>query len=106
MRPQLRDDVAGPLFDAQLVIFHSAVLTYVTPDRRQAFADLLADVSKRREVVWLSNEAPNVVPEITALAPASGDPRFLLGRTRFTNGRRRDELLALAHPHGAELSWL
>lgn len=92
--------------DAQLVVFHSAVLNYVSPGRRQAFADVLADASQRRDIVWLSNEAPGVIREMTALAPSLRDLRFLLGCTRFANGRRRDELLALAHPHGAELTWL
>jgi hypothetical protein len=92
--------------DAQLVVFHSAVLSYVSPDRRQAFADALADASKARDIVWLSNEAAGVIPEMDALTPPLGEHRFLLGRTRFTDGRRHDELLALAHPHGAELTWL
>ena len=92
--------------DAQLVVFHSAVLNYVSRDRRQAFADILADTSKRRDVVWLANEAPGVIPEMTALAPSLSSLRFLLGRTHFTNGQRRDDLLALTHPHGAELAWL
>ena len=55
--------------------------------------------------MWVSNEGPGVVPEVSALAPPVGELRFLLGRTQFTDGRRRDELLALAHPHGAELMW-
>ena len=92
--------------EAQLVVFHSAVLTYVAPDRRRTFAEILADTSRRRDVVWLSNEAAGVIPELTALAPSSPELRFLLGRTRFTSGSRRDELLAIAHPHGAELTWL
>jgi hypothetical protein len=92
--------------DAQLVVFHSAVLSYVSPERRLAFADALARASARRPVVWLSNEARGVIPELAALAPPrQGDLRFLLGRAEFTNGRRRDALLALAHPHGAELAW-
>ena len=91
--------------DAQLVVFHSAVLNYVSPDRRQAFVDTLADTSKRRSVVWLSNEASGVVREVAASAPRPSGLRFLLTRTHLTNGRRRDELLALAHPHGAELTW-
>jgi hypothetical protein len=91
--------------DAQLVVFHSAVLSYVSPDRRHAFADILADASTRRDIVWLSNEAHGLVPEVTALAPSPSTVQFLLGRTRFTNGRRRDELLALSHPHGADLAW-
>ena len=92
--------------DAQLVVFHSAVLTYVKPDRRQAFASILADASKERDIVWLSNEPSGVVSEVAALAPPQGELRYLLSRTLFTNGQRRDELLALAHPHGADVTWL
>ncbi len=92
--------------DARLVVFHSAVLTYVTADRRQAFARILADVSRSRDVVWLSNEPPGVIPEMTVMAPPQNELRYLLGRTTLIGGRRRDELLALAHPHGAELAWL
>lgn len=91
--------------DAQLVVFHSAVLTYVSPDRRQAFAGRLAEASRQRDVVWLSNEAHGVVPALATTAPPPTELRFALGRTRFTSGRRRDELLAHAHPHGATLAW-
>jgi hypothetical protein len=105
----LVDDLPGVLAeapdDAQLVVFHSAVLSYVSRERRQAFADVLALVSKRREIIWLSNEAAGVVPELPAVAPP-GSLRFVVGRTDFANGRRRSEVLALAHPHGAELVWL
>jgi hypothetical protein len=101
--PALLDQVPR---DTRLVVFHSAVLTYVTAERRQAFADVLARASRRREIVWISNEAPGNVREIAALAPAQPTLRFLVGRTRFTGGRREDELLALAHPHGGELTWL
>jgi hypothetical protein len=90
---------------AQLVVFHSAVLSYVAPARRAAFVDVLAETSKRRSIVWLSNEGPGVVAEMTASAPPSTALRFLLGRMRFANGRREDELLADSHPHGAELTW-
>ena len=106
----LVDDLPAALAEApaetELVVFHSAVLTYVTGERRQAFADTLAEASKRRPIVWLSNEAPGVVRDMPASAPALSGQRFLLGRTRFTGGRRQDETLAVAHPHGAEIAWL
>jgi hypothetical protein len=35
--------------DAELVVFHSAVLAYVSRERRQAFADVLTKASRRRE---------------------------------------------------------
>jgi hypothetical protein len=91
--------------DAQLVVFHSAVLSYVSHERRRAFTDVLADASKRRDIIWLANEAAGVVPELPAVAP-SGALRFVVGRTRFARGQRQSEALALAHPHGAELAWL
>ena len=74
------------------------------PNMRASYRHL-ASYSTRREVVWISNRGPGIIPEISALAPPSPELRFLLGRTRFTDGRRHDELLALAHPHGAELAW-
>ncbi|MGH7335617.1 MAG: DUF2332 domain-containing protein [Candidatus Rokuibacteriota bacterium] len=91
--------------DGRLVVVHSAVLTYVTPERRVALAHVLGDASKQRDVVWVSNEGSGVVREITALAPPRRAGSFLLGRTRFAQGRRSDEFLAVAHPHGAELAW-
>jgi len=92
--------------DAQLVVFHSAVLNYVNAEERAIFARVLADASRVRGIVWISNEGRKVVPEITALAPTASPRPFLLGRTTFHHGERRDEFLALAHPHGAEFEWL
>lgn len=91
--------------DAQLVVFHSAVLAYVAPERRQAFADLLTAESRVRDIVWISNEGPGIVPGIPALGARKGGMRFVLGRTRLTRGGRTDHALALTHPHGANLQW-
>jgi hypothetical protein len=97
--------VADAPDDAQLVVFHSAVLSYVSAERRQHFADVLAGASRRRDIVWLSNEAPGVVPGLTAVTPSSHTLSFLLARTRLTNGVRRDAVLGTAHPHGAAVAW-
>jgi hypothetical protein len=98
--------LAGAPLDARLVVFHSAVLAYVSQDRRQAFADVLAETSRGREVVWISNEGPGVVARLAARAPTVPELRFLVGRTTFRRGVAKDELLALAHPHGLEMTWL
>ena len=109
-RGDLVSDLPGLLAeapaDAVLVVFHSATLVYVSDEDRQTFAKILAEASMDRDIVWISNEAPTVVAEITALAPPVRPPNFLLGRTRFHQGQRHDELLAIAHAHGAELEWL
>jgi hypothetical protein len=100
----LPDLLAQAPTQATLVVFHSAVLGYVSPDRRAAFAGVLTEMSRHREVVWISNEAPGVVA-FDKRAPALSDLRFLVGRTTFRDGARDDELLAIAHPHGLEVVW-
>jgi hypothetical protein len=82
--------------DATLVVFHTAVLAYVaSPVERQAFAAQAQALSR----YWISNEAPEVFPEIAArVAARSGPMRFLLA----VNGAP----VAWAHPHGATLDWI
>jgi hypothetical protein len=91
---------------ATLVVFHSAVLNYLPPDARAAFADTLADYSRRRDVVWISNEGPGVTPELDRVAPDRPDLKFRVGRTVFSGGHGQPELLGLAHYHGLDLEWL
>ncbi|MGH8889839.1 MAG: DUF2332 domain-containing protein, partial [Acidothermaceae bacterium] len=73
--------------DATLVVYHSAVLAYLTPADREHFAATVRGL----DAVWLSNEGPGVVPGVPS-PPYSGAP-FVLAR----DGR---ELLARTDPHG------
>ena len=79
--------------EATLVIFHSAVLAYVAPDDRERFARTVRDLA----AVWLSNEAPGVVPGLPCTRFREG--MFVLG-----HGGRTP--LALADGHGTWLRWL
>ena len=79
--------------DATLVVYHSAVLAYVAPEDRQQFAAVVRGL----RAVWLSNEAPGVVPGVP-VPPHQGAP-FVLAR----DGRAP---LALADGHGTWLQWL
>lgn len=76
---------------ATLVIFHTAVLAYVSATRRQAFASLVAQLG----AVWLSNEGEGVLPFL----PAERHGDFLLIRDG-------SELLARSDPHGAWIEWV
>jgi hypothetical protein len=78
---------------ATLVIFHSAVLAYVAPEDRSRFADTVRDLG----AVWLSNEAPGVLPGISV--PLARHAPCILVR----DGRTP---LALACGHGNWLHWL
>ena len=79
--------------EATLVIFHSAVLAYVAPDDRERFARTVRDLA----AVWLSNEAPGVVP---------GLPCTRFREATFVLGHGGRTPLALADGHGTWLRWL
>jgi hypothetical protein len=81
---------------ATLVIFHTAVLGYVsTQAQRDAFARSVGDL----DAVWISNEAPGVFPGIaTQLAVRVPRGKFLLA----VDGRP----MAFSDPHGAALQWV
>jgi hypothetical protein len=81
--------------DATRVIFHTAVLTYVGPTERAEFARSVTSLCD----VWISNEAPQVFPEIAARAGSSGSAgHFLLARNAAP--------IAWSDPHGASLNWI
>jgi hypothetical protein len=91
--------------DARLVVMHGGVLPYLPQERRRAFVAALAAASRRRPIVWISNEAPGVVFEWPREEPRPRAATFLLGRVRLEEGVVEEELLACAHPHGDHLAW-
>jgi hypothetical protein len=82
--------------DATLVVFHTAVLDYVSdPADREAFAEQVMRLSH----YWVSNEFPRVFPSIAARAGTSRPPgRFLLSVSGSP--------VAWTDPHGASLEWI
>ena len=84
--------------DATLVVFHSAVLAYLSRGERQQFARLMQGLP----ATWVSNEAPGVmesvvVPRRGCEAPEPG--HFVVG----VGGERP---VAFADAHGGWLEWL
>ncbi len=79
-----------------IVVFHSAVLGYVTePAKREEFARAVFD----HAAVWISHEVPGVFPDIAARAARPGPAgSFLLA----VNGHP----VAWTDPHGAWIDWL
>ena len=75
---------------ATLVIYHSAVLGYLSGAERRSFAETVRGL----DAVWLSND----VAQLPDVPPPVGDSTFQLVR----DGRT---LLALADTHGAWLHW-
>ena len=77
---------------ATLVIYHSAVLGYLSAGERGRFAELVQGMG----AVWLANDVPQV---LNVAAPATGDSSFQIVRDGHT-------LLAITDPHGTWLRWL
>ena len=83
-----------------VVVFHSAVAAYFPPELRSRFQELMLGLVADGACHWVSNEAANVLPDITATAP-DGVPRaphFVLGVDGQMAGR--------THGHGRTLEWL
>jgi hypothetical protein len=81
--------------EATLVVFHTAVLAYVSAlEARLRFVDTV----RRSRAVWISNEVPSVFPDIAARAPVPAPRgRFLLA----VDGEPK----AWTGPHGQSLDW-
>ncbi|MBD8871103.1 DUF2332 domain-containing protein [Nocardioides donggukensis] len=89
------------------VVFHSAVLAYLTPADRERFVALIGGLVSEGRCRWVSNEAPGVLPGVAATvargqasASAGSAPQthFLLA----VDGRA----VARTHGHGRVLQWL
>jgi len=78
---------------ATVVIYHSAVLAYVTAEDRERFAETVHGL----DAVWFSNEAPGVVAGVPQ--HDRDDGTFVLGR----DGRMA---LARTDGHGDWVQWL
>jgi len=77
--------------DATVVVFHTAVLSYVDPDKRARFRDIIGGLG----VTWLSNEAPGT---LDWMAASTKDDAYLL----VQDGCR---ILAETDPHGTWVRW-
>jgi hypothetical protein len=86
--------VATAPADATLVVFHSAVVSYLDTTERARFRRELVELAAARPIVWLSNEGPGVIVDVPS---PPGPVPFVLARDETP--------LAYADPHGASLDW-
>ena len=74
---------------ARVVVFHSAVLVYLEPERRAQFVELMRSMP---DVTWVSNEGEHVLPEIAEQVTVPVRGRTILS----VDGQAQ----ALVGPHG------
>lgn len=89
--------------EATLVVFHTAVLAYLSEPERAAYVEQVRELPGH----WVSQEGARVLPEVTATLPRRDPP---------DDGAPREEnrfvlaldgaALALVDPHGRLMTWL
>lgn len=80
--------------DATLVVFHTAVLSYVAaPEDRDAFASSMIAA----DAIWISNEAPHIFAQFAPPLDSRKRGEFLLAAD--------GQPLAWTEPHGQAISW-
>lgn len=89
--------------EATLVVFHTAVLAYLSKPERAAFVEQVRHLPGH----WVSQEGARVLPEVTATLPRRGP---LGDGAREVENRLVLALdgtaLALVDPHGRSMTWL
>jgi hypothetical protein len=80
--------------DTCLVVFHSAVLAYVSRVERDRFIASVGDIG----AVWISNEAPQILSHVIPMPEAGPSGAFLMS----VNG----EPVAWTDPHGSWIEWI
>ena len=83
----------------RVVVFHSAVIAYLTDEDRARFHDLMAGLVADGACHWVSNEAARVLPRVSATGPAM--PADVRGFVLGVDGRA----VAWTHGHGRWLRW-
>lgn len=81
----------------RVVVQHSAVLAYLEEPDRERFTDQMLARVADGTCRWVSNEAANVLPRVSATGPVPPANHFVLG----LDGRA----VAWAHGHGRLLTW-
>jgi hypothetical protein len=90
--------------DAALVVFHSAVMGYLSDDGRARFRATMQALAQDRGCHWLSNEGETVIiqEDGSAVVPEM-DPSRLRGNFLLLHNGRP---VAITGPHGQSLDWL
>jgi hypothetical protein len=104
LNERLLDVAAQAPADATLVVFHSAVMGYLSAVGRATFRQAMLKLAEGRGCHWLSNEGhmvidqadgSDVVPEVA--------PERIMGRFLLTHN---GSPVAITGPHGQSLEWL
>lgn len=101
--------VTGAEAGTTVVVVHTNVLPYFSPGERSRWRDVLEEIGKSRNLIWLAAEADSL---LAAVGFRGLDPKRAASRTAlplamvsFIDSERRDRVLALTGAHGRWLEW-
>ncbi|MER7770781.1 DUF2332 domain-containing protein [Kitasatospora sp. NPDC096140] len=92
----IRELVAQVPTGATPVVFHSAVLAYLSPEAREEFATTVRELPGH----WISNEAVSVLPAVARRLPRPAPPGSGLFALALD-----ERPVAFTGPHGQSLDW-
>ncbi len=101
------DDLPGLIEEAPagmlVTVLTSWAAAYLRPADRERLAEVCRAASNARPIVWLSMEAPGVVPGLALpdFEVASATSPSLVGALRFDRGVATATTIGWTHPHGA-----
>ena len=104
--PVVRDDGVDRVpielerVDAHPVMMSSWALTYAPGPRRQELWDRLERLGRQRDLSLVLFEDPALVPEFPLPQRPDDRGRTVIAVIRWRSGRRQDQRLGTAHPHG------
>ena len=114
--PELLSQASG---DALVCLIDSYVHVFFAAAELQRFQAIVAEFGARRDLDWISIDplVPMGEHATETVSGSSAPPQLIqraregavfgvVGRVSYRAGRRRDELLGLAHPGAAWLEWL
>lgn len=88
--------------ESHIVLVNSWVMTYLSRERRAAFAGVVDLLGADRDLTWISAEGEGVM-EWVPRDPAGDEPHTVVGMRRYRDGARTEARAATCHPH---LRWL
>lgn len=95
----VRERVEKASAHGTVVVFHSAVIAYLSPADRLTFDTIMRELVAQGLCHWVSNEGKQVLESVTRTGPPipADHPTFVLG----IDGR----MVAQTHGHGRSLRW-
>jgi hypothetical protein len=99
--------VLDGLEDGRIVVLNSWSFSYFPVEQRQEYVEILANVGRRRPLVWVTMDTAGIVEPLAHVTPPSGssEPDVVTGMIFDGAQPPVAEVLAFVQSHGQSMSW-